>query len=156
MYDAGMTATETEQTVGCSNQYDEGKENEQVAVGEEVDELRDGVVRRDGTQHLTLTHPPDGELVTCHLDPHGVDAVLRNDIDVGHHQAVVRLDEQRVALVGNERQRVGIHHEIVALGVMMGGGEGNAVNLLLRQVPGIRCLLAVVVTGCAQQQKAKG
>ena len=60
MDDAGMTTAETEQAVGGPHQDDEGKENEQVAVGEEVDELRDGVVGRHGTQHLTLTHPADG------------------------------------------------------------------------------------------------
>ena len=59
----------------CSHQYEEGQHNKHVAVGKEVDELRDGVVGSHAGEHLRLAYPPNCLLVACHSYPDGVDGI---------------------------------------------------------------------------------
>ena len=58
-------------------------------VGEEVDELTDGVVGRDLRQEFFLMDPAESELVTRHLHPDRVDGVGGDGHDIGHHYALV-------------------------------------------------------------------
>jgi hypothetical protein len=44
-------------------------------IGEEVDELTDGIVWRDLRQEFILVNPTKGELVASHLHPDGVDGI---------------------------------------------------------------------------------
>ena len=71
--------------------------------------------------------------------------------DIGHNDTLAMDDIERVERhIGQgigQGQTIGIDHEIVVLRIVMRGGEGNGVNLMLGEVPGIRCLLATVVAG---------
>ena len=86
-----------------------------------------------------------------HLDPYGVDGVSGNLLDVSNHDAIATNDIERVERhIGqciSQRQALGIDHEIVVLRIVVRSGEGNGIYLVLRQVPGIRCLLATIVAG---------
>ena len=54
-------------------------------------------------------------------------------------------------LLGYDHQGVACHDEVVVLRVVVGGIEGDAVKLLLRQVPGIRGDGATVITRCQEK-----
>ena len=135
-----------------------------MGVGEEVDELADGIVGRDSHQQVTLTEPTLRQLVAGHLHPHGVDGVGRHRANIGHHEMVAVMEdhgidhrEHRHRLVARHHfrredighrhhlrlllqnfQGVAAHHEIVALGVVVSGVERDGIELPLRQIPGIR------------------
>ena len=63
--------------IGSDDHDTEGQEDEQVGVGEEVDELGNGVIGRHTLQQFRLAYPSLGNLVVGHLHPHGVYAVGR-------------------------------------------------------------------------------
>lgn len=151
MDNVGSAAQQFADGIGASDKDADGEEDEEVGVGEDVDELRDGVVGRHALQELALTNPSLRNLVACHLDPYGVDGVGWYHADIGHNDTLAMDDIERVERhIGQgigQGQTIGIDHEIVVLRIVMRGGEGNGVNLMLGEVPGIRCLLATVVAG---------
>ena len=149
-------AHEPSQNVEGSRHGDDGEEDEQVGVGEEVDEGGDGVVGRDACEQLALVYPSERLLVACHLHPDGVDGVGRDGDDVGDDDDVLavelegvdgHVDECLGGQLADDGQRVGAHLEVVALGVVVCGVEGDAVNLGLAERQGVGCLLAAVVAG---------
>ena len=89
VYDLRTTSHQTTNTIGRNDNHTEGQEHEQVDIGEEVDELADGIIWRDLRQKFFLMNPAKGELVTGHLHPDGVNRVRRNGHDVGHDDAFV-------------------------------------------------------------------
>ena len=114
-------------------------------------------------------YPAKGQLVTGHFYPDGVDGVRRDGPDVCHNDALVLSERDgvlllflaygfnlntdhirnshRLWLLGDDDQGVTRHDKVVVLGVVVGGVEGDGVDLLLRQVPGIgRDRTAVVAT----------
>ena len=149
--DVGTAAQQFAHGIGASDEHADGEEDEEVGVGEDVDELRDGVVGGDTLQEFALTNPPLRNLVVRHLDPHGVDGVGRYHADVGNDDAVAMDDiegvERHVGQRVGQRQAVGSHHEVVVLRIVVSGGEGDGVYLMLGEIPGIWRLLATVVAG---------
>ena len=156
MDNVGSAAQQFADGIGASDKDADGEEDEEVGVGEDVDELRDGVVGRHALQELALTNPSLRNLVACHLDPYGVDGVGRYHADVGNDDAVAMDDiegvERHVGQGVGQRQTVGSHHEVVVLRIVVGGGEGDGVDLMLGEIPGIWRLLTTVVAGCEKQQ----
>ena len=75
MHDAGIMTIGHAEGIGGKYHHKEGQHDEQVGIGEESDELRDGVVRGHTGQHLLLVDPAHGHLITRHLHPYGVDSI---------------------------------------------------------------------------------
>lgn len=88
MHDLCPTSHQTTNAIGCHDDHTEGQEHQQMDIGEEVDELTDGVVRGHFRQQLVLMNPAKGELVTSHLHPDRIDSVGRYRHDVGHNDAL--------------------------------------------------------------------
>ena len=127
-----------------------------MGIGKEIDELGNGVIGRYGVEHVMFMNPPEGVLITCHFHPYRVDGINRNGSDIGHYKMLPPIDHQRIdwhvakSLCGqllDDGHGVGTHQEVVVLGVVVGGVERDAVQLLLSQIPGIRCLLTTIVAG---------
>ena len=139
MDDIGSATQQFSHGIGTAYEYDDGHEDEQVGVGENVDELRDGVVRRDALQQVALTNPPLRNLVMGHLDPYGVDGVSRYLLDVGNNDALATNNiqgvESHIGQCVGQRQAIGCHHEVIVLRIVVGGREGDGIELVLRQVP---------------------
>ena len=141
-------------------------------IGEEIDKLTDGVVGRHFGQKFILVDPSEGKLIARHLDPYRVDGISRHRLDVGHHDALILMERDGVflplltdglnlyrhhlgyrhvlRLLGHHHQRIARHHEVVVLGIVMGGIERDRVELLLREVPGIRRDRPTVITRCSE------
>ena len=79
---------QTAYAVGRHNHHTEGEEYEQMDIGEEVDELTDGIVGGYLRQKFTFMDPAEGELVTGDLYPDGVDGVGGDGHDVGHNDTL--------------------------------------------------------------------
>ena len=114
-------------------------------------------------------HPTESQLIARHLDPYRVDGIGRHRLDIGHHDTFVfpqgdgvflpllayRLYLYRhhlrychiLWLLGYHHQRVACHHEVVVLGIVMGGIKGDGVELLLRKIPGVGSDRATIVAG---------
>ena len=135
--------------IGAAHYNAEGQEDEQVSVGEDVDELRDGIVGRDAFQQLALANPALCDLIAGYLDPNGVDGIGGNYLYFGNDDALAPNDihgvEDHVGQIVGERQAGGGHDEVVILSVVMGGGKGDGVELMLGEVPSIGSALAVIV-----------
>ena len=156
----GMATIEACDHEGGHAEHHDGKHDEQVGVGEEVDEARDGVVGCHGGEHVGLVHPADGLLVAGHLHPYGVDGVGGQRDDVAHHQRVFSVDADSVyehaadglgGLLHDDLQAVGGDHEVVVLRVVMGGVERHGVHLFLGGHPSVGRRRLLVVA--ARQEK---
>ena len=79
-----------------NGQTEEGKEVEAAAVGEVVDELRDGVVGHHAVEQFALAHPALRPLVACHLHPYRVHRVARHEEHACHHEWVAVVDGDAV------------------------------------------------------------
>ena len=132
MDDGCPKAHESSDHVDGQDNSEDGQEEEQMGIGEIVDEERDGTVGADGREHLALVCPADGLLVAGHLHPDAVDAVSGNGSNVGHDDAVALANEKRVdgqsvdhlgRMLHNERQLVAAYQEVESLGIVVGGGE---------------------------------
>ena len=139
-----------------THQHDDGQEKEQMDIGEEVDELRDGGVGQCAGQQIALMNPANGLLVAGHLHPDGVERVGGHGGDVGHNQAVALADGERIdpetvdilgGMLGYEAQGVGLDQEVEVLRVVVAGIERNGVDLTVGQVPRIRGVLGLIVAG---------
>ena len=75
MHDLRTTSHQTTNTIGRNDNHTEGQEHEQVDIGEEVDELADGIIWRDLRQKFFLMNPAKGKLITGHLHPDRIDRV---------------------------------------------------------------------------------
>ena len=75
MHDLCPTPHQTTDTVGRHDNHTESQKRQQMDIGEEVDELTDGIVWRDLRQEFILVNPTKGELVASHLHPDGVDGI---------------------------------------------------------------------------------
>ena len=173
MHDLRPLAQEMPHAVCPADKGDEGKEDQQMGVGEEIDELADGIVGRHRCQQVGLAQPSEGQLVARHLHPDRVDGIRRHRADIGHHKMVALpqrdgVDEREhrhglvagrnlraedvghghhLVLLLENHQRVAAHHEVVALRVVVGGVEGDGVELLLGEIPGVWRDRALIVTG---------
>ena len=117
-------------------------------IGEEIDELTDGIVGRDDSQKVVLVNPAERKLIAGHLHQHRIDGICWLRADIGYHDTVVFLESDGIVVeLVDHHQRVAGNHEVVVLGVVMGGIEGDGIKLLFRQVPGIGCDGAAVVAG---------
>ena len=155
MHQVSLATHLTAIDIGGDNGHDESQEHEQVDVGEHINELRDGVVGRNCLQHIVLVNPTESLLVARHFHPYRVDGVYGNGRDVGYHDMVVSVNHQRVdghlvdslyRQLYDKGDGVDTHLEVVVLGVVVRGIEGDAVQLPLRQVPGVRRQLPTIVT----------
>lgn len=88
-------------------------------------------------------HPSKAVVGRGELHPDGVCRVVGKLTDVGHHYVLVLVDGKRVdrqmrdiffRLLTDEHDGVALHHEVVAIGVVMGGGEGYGIHLALSVV----------------------
>ena len=70
MDNVGSAAQQFADGIGASDNDADGEEDEEVGIGEDVDELLDGVVGRHALQELALTNPALRNLVARHLDPY--------------------------------------------------------------------------------------
>ena len=152
MDDAGILRAHLAHQVGYTDQHDDDEEDEQVSIAEGHDKLRDGVIGHYLRQHLALVYPSKLILLGSQLHPHGVDGVLRYHTNIRHHQQAVLLHGEGInlkmvdvllRLLLDEHQGVGCHHEIILIGIMMGGREGDGVELLVAILHQCRMLLAL-------------
>ena len=142
MDDIGIPAEEFAHPIDKEDQDKDHEEDEQVLVGEERDELRHGFIGLDTLQHPALMDPTEKALFVGKLHPHGVDGVVGDDADVGYGKPFVGLHGEGIRgqvahrlfrHLQGEDQRVGRHHEIVVMGIMMRPGKDDGVDLLGRQ-----------------------
>ena len=96
MDNVGSAAQQFADGIGASDNDADGEEDEEVGIGEDVDELLDGVVGRHALQELALTNPSLRNLVACHLDPYGVDGVGRHHLDGSNDDAFATHHIERV------------------------------------------------------------
>lgn len=89
MHDLRPPPHQSAHAIGCYDNHTESQENQQMDIGEEVDELTDGIVRRDLRQEFVLMNPTKGELVARHLHPDGVDGIGGDGHDVGHDDTLM-------------------------------------------------------------------
>ena len=80
---------QTAHAIGCNDDHTESQENEQMGIGEEIDELADGVVWRHLGQQFILMYPAKGQLVACHLHPDRVNGIRRHGLNVSHNNTFV-------------------------------------------------------------------
>ena len=168
MHNLGSPSHQTANAIGCHDNHAEGQEYQQMNIGKEVNELTDGIIWRDLRQKFFFVNPAKGELVAGHFHPDGIDSVGRNGHNVCHHDVLVLTERDgillllladgfnlntdhirnghRLWLLGDDDQGVTRHDKVVVLGVVVGGVEGDGVELLLRQVPGIGGDGATVIT----------
>ena len=96
MDDLRSLAQQAPHAVGSTDKRDEGKEDEQVGIGEEINELTDGVVGRHCREEFRLAGPAEGELIARHLHPDTIDGIRRNRTDVSHYEMIVLSEYERV------------------------------------------------------------
>ena len=136
-------------------------------IGKQVYELADRIIGRHLRQQFTLMNPSECHLVARHLHPYGVDRISRQRLDIGHHDSLMTVNGDRillalalvsrefqrhdlrhrhiVGLLGHHNKRVACHNEVIVLRVMMGGIEGNRINLLTGEIPSVGSQRSAVV-----------
>ena len=117
-----------QQVAGANYHYD-NQENERMGVGERRNKLGNRVVGHHFRQHIALSAPPKGRRIVGQLHPHGVDAVGRNNTDVGHNKVLALLHAESIGLhavqrlfgkLADKRQTVGLDDKVIVVGVVMG------------------------------------
>ena len=140
MDQVGLVLADAPQQVGGRYDGDDNEEHDDVGVGEGRYELGDGVVGHDAWQHARLSGPPKLGVVVAQLHPNGVDLVGGHHAYVGHDEVVALAHGERVGLhaaqillghLPQEGEAVGLHDEVVVVGVMVGGEERQRVDLPL-------------------------
>jgi hypothetical protein len=143
-----------------------------MGIREKVDELADGIIGRDLRQQLALMYPPESQLVAGNLHPDRINGVLRDGLDVGNDNTFIpekrdgvfmvfprlRLYLYRhdiryghvLGLLGYDNQRITSDHKIKVLCIMMGRIEGDRVQLLPCQIPGIRRNRATIIAAAQE------
>ena len=100
-----------------------------MGVGERRNKLGNRVVGHHFRQHIALSAPPEGRRIVGQLYPHGVDAVGRNNTDVGHNKMLAFLHAESISLhavqrlfgkLADKRQTIGLDDEVIVVGVVMG------------------------------------
>ena len=138
-----------QQVTGSEKAYDNQKDDE-VRVGEGRDELRDGVVGHDAWQHRLLMCPSEGRGVIGKLYPHRVDGVGGYNLDISHCDMISFIHTERVGFharhlffrhLAKQDERVGPHHEVVVVRVMVCLEERQRINGMLRK----RCVVVAFV-----------
>ena len=110
------------------NSTHDDKEPEDVTVGEEEDELADGVVGAGGLKEFALVEPTHRELIARHLDPHAINRILRNDGEGGndngiaapHPQAITPLHSPFTPMHGallEQQKAVSTDKEVIAYAI---------------------------------------
>ena len=158
MHDLGSQPHLTANEEQRHDEYEDSQHDEQMGIGEEIDELRDGRIGCDGFQQAVLVYPPHRLLVACHLHPDRVFFIGRHLGNIGHHQTVAPaygkgIDGQSVDKLGRMLKRVGLDQKIIVQGVVVSAVEGYGVLLTLGEFPGIRGARTLIVAGTQQEAK---
>ena len=136
MHDLSILPTDSPDEISEGDQTDDDEEHQQMGVAEGRDELRDGVIGIDGTEQFAFMSPSEGVLVASHLHPYTVVGVGGNDAYVGHDKMVVPADGKGVGwhqaeyflrLLADKQHRVGLHHEVEVLVVVVLRHKGQRV-----------------------------
>ena len=75
MHDAGIMTIGHAEGIGGKHHHKEGQHDEQVGIGERIDEAGDRIIGSHVWQHLFFTHPSNSFLIACHLYPYRVDSI---------------------------------------------------------------------------------
>lgn len=171
VYDHSPTPADEPDAIGGTHHDKEGKEDEQVGVGEEIDKPRDGIIGFHITKHATLLYPALCSLVMGEFHPNGIDGVCRDIDDVGHYHTFAWRDDDRVftltcevvppfiATQFVEDHRVALDHEVEVLRIMVCTIERDRVLLFVCKAPSVGSLTRLIITRrercCKEEQQAK-
>ena len=143
MYNMCFVALNVPKGIARRENSNDTKENEDMVVAELRDELRDRVVGHHAGQEVGLACPAKGRTVVGQLHPHRVGIVRRYHVYVGHHEVGTLTHDKGVGRqsadilfghLADERERVGLHHKVVVVGVVVRREERQGVDLPLTEL----------------------